>query len=244
MTTIKNSLSSIFKAHDNDTVDKNQPLLKNTKGVLMCITGKKRTGKTSLWLSMLSNKKLYGGYFGNIWLISPSSSDEKTKPLVNELDKEGKFFKELTENNINSILAYIKEEQSRQKQHDKKVGKKSPPIYNLLILDDVITDIPRSFKKNIITSLFYNQRHYNLSIIVISQSYKLLQANIRKNIDMLYCFPMTNLKEKEALQDDWSIPDEIFDIAFGNEEDHPFLTINLTGSKPVFFRKFDKINHK
>jgi hypothetical protein len=53
---------------------------------------------------------------------------------------------------------------------------------------------------------------------------------------------MTNLKEKEALQDDFNVPDEIFDIAFEDESDHPFLTVNLVGSRPVYFRKFDRID--
>ena len=238
---MKESLSDLFKAYDNDTVDKTAPILKNTKAVLMLLVGKKRSGKTSLWLSMLNSKKLYGEYFDNIFLISPSTSDAKTQPLINELDKDGKFYKELTESNIESIKGYIKDEQARIKIYDKKNKTKTPMPRNLLILDDVIADIPRSFKKNVITSLFLNCRHYNLSIFVISQSYKLLQTNIRKQIDMLYVFPMTNLKEREAIQEDWDIPDRIFDECFDDDSDHPFLTVNVTGSKPVFFRKMDRI---
>jgi hypothetical protein len=238
---MKGSLSDLFKAHDHDVVDKTAPILKNTKAVLMLLVGKKRSGKTSLWLSMLNSKKLYGDYFDNIFLISPSTSDEKVKPLIDELDKEGKFYKELNEPNIEKIKNYIKDEQARIKIYDKKHKTKTPLPLNLLILDDVIVDIPRSFKKNVISSLFLNMRHYNLSILVISQSYKLLQTNIRKQIDMIYAFPMTNLKEREALQDDWSIPDKIFDECFDDESDHPFLTVNVTGSKPVFFRKMDRI---
>jgi AAA+ ATPase superfamily predicted ATPase len=238
---MKGSLSDLFKAHDHDVVDKTAPILKNTKAVLMLLVGRKRSGKTSLWLSMLNSKKLYGDYFDNIFLISPSTSDEKVKPLIDELDKEGKFYKELNEPNIEKIKGYIKDEQSRIKMYDKKHKTKTPLPRNLLIMDDVIVDIPRSFKKNVISSLFYNMRHFSLSCLIISQSYKLLQTNIRKQIDMIYAFPMTNLKEKEALQEDWDIPDRIFDECFDDESDHPFLTVNVTGSKPVFFRKMDRI---
>jgi hypothetical protein len=236
-------LDKLFKAHDLDVVDKEAPILKETKGVLMCITGKKRTGKTSLIVSFLSSPKLYKGYYHNIFMISPSHSDGKTKQLIAELDKEGKFYKELTESNLQKICDYIEHEQM-QIENARAKGKipKEKQFYNLLILDDVITSIPRSFKKNIITSLFYNQRHFNLSIMVISQSYKLLNPNVRKNIDMLYTFPMTNLKEREAIQDDWSIPDEVFDYCFEDDSDHPFLTVNLSGNKPVYFRKMTKIN--
>jgi hypothetical protein len=235
------SLSDLFKAYDKDIVDKKAPILKNTKGALMVLVGKKRSGKSSLWLSMLSSKKLYADYYDNIFLITPSTGDEKIKPLIAELDKDGKFFKELTEQNISAIQSYIKTEQDKIKAYDKKHKSKTPMPKNLLILDDVVADLPRSFKKNVITSLFLNMRHYNMDIFLITQSYKMIQPNIRKQIDMLYVFPMSNNKEREALQEDWDIPDRIFDECFADESDHPFMTINVTGSKPTFFRKMDRI---
>ena len=227
MTIEPNKLSKHFKALDTDNVSTNDPILKETKGSIMILSGKKRTGKTSLWMNMLSSSKLFKGYFGNIFLISPSKED-KTEHLRNELDKEGKYYTALTEANVTSILDYIKAEQGKQKMKELKLKKKLPPIYNLIILDDVVSDLPRSFKKNVITNLFYNHRHYNASIICITQSYKNVAPSLRKQADLLYLFPMTNLKEKEAIQDDWDIPDEIFDIAFQDENDHPFLIFNLT----------------
>jgi hypothetical protein len=241
MSLIPNKLSKEFKALDSDDVSKNDPILKKTKGSVMILSGKKRTGKTSLWLSMLSSPALFKGYFGNIFLISPSKED-KTHALRSELEKEGKYYTELNEPNIKSILDYIKHEQEMQKMKETKLKKKLPPIYNLIILDDVVADLPRSFKKNVITNLFFNHRHYNASIFCITQSYKNIAPSLRKQADLLYLFPMTNLKEKEALQDDFNVPDEIFDIAFEDESDHPFLTVNLVGSRPVYFRKFDRID--
>ena len=240
MSIIKNSLSNIFKAHDKDDVSKTDPILKHTKGSVMIISGKKRTGKTSLWLSMLGSKHLFKDYFGNIFMISPSKED-KTRELREELEKEEKYYSELNEPNVKSILDYIKMEMSQQKRKEEKLKRKLPPIYNLLILDDVVSSLPRSFKKNIMTDLFYNHRHYNLTLFVITQSYKNIAPNIRKQADILYVFPMTNLKEIESIQEDWSIPDEVFDLAFDKEEEHPFLTVNLVGNRPIYFRKFDLI---
>jgi ABC-type dipeptide/oligopeptide/nickel transport system ATPase subunit len=234
------SLDHVFKAHDSDAVSKNDPFLKNTKGSIMIISGKKRSGKSTLWLSMLGEKKIFKGYFGNIFLISPSQED-KTTGLRKELDQDGKYYKELNEPNIKAILDYIKQEQQAQKIKEQKLKKKLPPIYNCLILDDVVADLPRTFKKNIITSLFLNHRHYNMTIFCITQSYKSIAPTLRKQADLLYLFPTANLKEKEALQEDWDIPDEIFEEAFDDESDHPFLTVNLVGSKPVYFRKMNKI---
>jgi len=233
-------LSHIFKALDKDDVSKTDPILKNTKGSIALISGKKRTGKSSLWLNFLSSPKLFGGYFGNIFLISPSQED-KTKTLREELDAEGKYFNALTEANIQTILDYIKMEQAKHKMKETKLKKKLPPIYNLIILDDCVADLPRTFKKNCITNLFYNHRHYNASIWAITQSYKNIAPNLRKQADMLYIFPMNNKKEIEAFQDDYDIPDEVFEECFKEESDHPFLTVNLVGTKPVFFRKMTRM---
>ena len=233
-------LSSIFKAHDKDDVSKTEPILKNTKGSISIISGKKRTGKSSLWLSMLSSPKLFGGYFGIIFLISPCQED-KTKSLREELDSEGKYYSSLTEGNIQKILDYIKMEQAKHKMKEMKLKKKLPPIYNLIILDDCVADLPRTFKKNCITNLFYNHRHYNASIWCVTQSYKSIAPNLRKQTDIMYIFPMSNKKEIESLQDDWSIPDEIFEECFRDESDHPFLTVNLVGTKPCFFRKMTRM---
>jgi hypothetical protein len=234
------SLSSVFKAKDKDDVSSDEPFLKHTKGSIMIICGKKRTGKSTLALNLLSSSKIFKGHFGNIWLISPSK-EEKTKQLREELDKDGKYFTELNEANIKSMTDFIKNEQMQKKMKEKKLGKKLPEIYNCVWIDDSVADLPRSMKKNCITNLFYNHRHYNLSIICTTQSYKQIAPNLRKQTDLLYIFPMANKKEREAIQEDWDIPDEVFEQCFADESDHPFLTVNLVSSKPTFFRMMDKM---
>jgi len=234
-------LSDLFKSHDKDAVDPKAPILKGTKAAQMMIVGAKRSGKSSLILSLLSSPKLYKGYFGNIFMISPSVSDSKMRPLIQELQKEDKFYTELTEANIQKILDTIKAEQDAIKMKEKKLKKKLPPVYNLLILDDVMSDMPRSFKKNKITSLFMNARHYCLSTMIVSQVYKGIPASVRKQTDMIYTFPVVK-KEKEAIMEDWDVPEEVFDCAFEDESDHPFLTVNVVSkAHPSFFRKMDPI---
>jgi len=236
------SLSSVFKAKDKDDVSSNDPFLKDTKGSIMIISGKKRTGKSTLALCMLSSSKIFKGHFGNIFLISPSK-EEKTKALREELDKDGKYFTELNQENISSITNFIKNEAAQKKMKEKKLGKKLSPIYNCLWIDDSVAELPRSMKKNCITNLFYNHRHIGdgLTIICTTQSYKNIGPNLRKQADILYIFPMANKKEREAIQEDWSIDDSVFDACFEDESDHPFLTVNVVGSKPTFFRKMERM---
>ena len=234
-------LSKLFTAHDHDVVDSKAPVLRNTKAVQMMIVGAKRSGKSSLILSLLSSTKLYKNYFHNIYMISPSTADGKMVPLIRELEGQGKFYKELNEGNIEKILNEIKAEQDALKMKEKKLKKKLPPIYNLLILDDVMADLPRSFKKNKITSLFMNARHFNLSTMIVSQVYKGVPAQVRKQTDIIYTFPLVK-KEKEAICEDWDVPEVVFTTAFEDESDHPFLTINVVSkAHPCFFRKMSRM---
>ena len=42
--------------------------------------------------------------------------------------------------------------------------------------------------------------------------------------------------------EDWDVPQEVFDVAFQDESDHPFLTINVVSkAHPTFFRKMTRI---
>jgi septin family protein len=70
------------EAVDHDTIDKKAPVLKNTKAVQMMIVGAKRSGKSTLILSLLFSdevaEELFSQYRG---MISPSSSDGKMTPL-------------------------------------------------------------------------------------------------------------------------------------------------------------------
>lgn len=242
MSITKNKLSGAIKAHDKDIINPDEPIIKNTKACVSLIIGRKRSGKSSLYLSMLNHPAIYRGYYHNIFMICPSKSDDKMSDLMKELEKDGKLFDAVNDANINTIISIIRGEQAQKKAKEKKTGKKLPELRNLIIMDDVVSDLPRSHKKNPITNLFYNCRHLNASIICISQSYKNIHPNLRKQADQLFIFPMANKKEVEALQDDWDIPNEIFDYAFEDESDHPFLLVNVCGNKNRFFRKFDKIN--
>jgi AAA+ ATPase superfamily predicted ATPase len=230
-------LDKLFKASDKDEITSDTPIIRNTKACQMLIIGPKRSGKSSLILSLLSHKQLLHGAYHNIFMISPSSSDGKMKGLIDELDRDGKYYKELNTANIEAVLAYIKNEMNAKKAKEKKEGKKLPEIYNLLILDDCCSDLPRSYKKSPILSLFLNARHYNLSTMVVSQTYRGIPAAIRKQSDLIYWFPSVR-KEREALQEEFDIPDWVFQSCFDSESDHPFLVVNSVSKHHLsFFRK-------
>jgi hypothetical protein len=114
---------------------------------------------------------------------------------------------------------------------------------HLLILDDCINLLPRSTQNSKISDLYTNHRHYKLSIITTSQCYKKLNTTIRRNSDMLSLFRTENFSEYESIREDWSIDRKKFDAVweFATDKPNSFLHIVVTGVRPVFFKKFNKI---
>jgi hypothetical protein len=115
---------------------------------------------------------------------------------------------------------------------------------HLLILDDVVNDLPKTQQKSKINALFCNFRHKKLCIITVSQIYNKLNSIIRRNANMISVFHTDNKKEYEALQNDLCIDNKefkkIYDFATGDKM-NSFLHIQLCGAKPLYFKKFDRI---
>lgn len=224
--------NSIFKKLDEDKTD-DSPIPLNSKGLLYLCVGKKRSGKSTLYLNLLESKKVWKHHFNNIFIVSPTAKfDNKLKNLTYHAQKEGKYYEELNINNIETIKKYIEHEKKRL-----KITSKTKNYFNLLILDDVINELPKG-KKSVLSTIFHNQRHYNLTIILVSQTYKDIPSHIRKQADIISFFPTPNKKEIEALQDEYNLDDELFDICFkGN--DHPFMHLNVIGHFPIVYRKFE-----
>jgi len=114
----------------------------------------------------------------------------------------------------------------------------------LIIMDD-------SIDSKIITSKYFKDlilkgRHYNISNIIISQSYRLLPKYIRTNANFISLFETGNRKEMEILYDelhnnlsknDWQdMYKEITNIPYG------FLSVNYNNQKGYrFIQNLDKI---
>ena len=126
-------------------------------------------GGSTLVANMLSSRFPYKRFFGkNIFVFSPTfESDPVYKDAKIEKDNVCDHYDE-------SLLREIYDEQKKEKA--KKRGLE--PV--LIILDDLIVSLP-SNQKNYVSHLFMSGRHMNISIIILSQSYKLISRGIRMN---------------------------------------------------------------
>lgn len=239
MKSIPNKLTSkINKPLDKHLIRTDDPLPKTTRGLIYIISGRKGSGKTSLMINLLSNKK-EGGYkkfFDNIWLISPTArNDDKMKKLVNELDDDGKYYDTLTGDTLDEITNLVQE---YNKEHDKEEPR------NLLIIDDCMCDLPPRQSKSILNKIVVLARHYKLSVWFLVQKYNSINTLIRSNADIISFFKTDNEKEYKTLEDDIFISSNLFRYIYDfatDEGPNSFLHINLLSNPPTFYKRFDKI---
>lgn len=231
---MKNKISSIIKQLDNTYSCSDDPLLLHNSSCVYIISGRRGAGKSTLALCLLDSKLAYRKRFKNIFLISPTArSDKKFKRLVDELEEDNKFYEQLNQDNIESILDVIKNDNL---ENDKK-------NLHCIVLDDVVLDLPKS-KSNILNKLVIESRHHNCTLLILSQKYNAIPTIIRANMDLISFFPSLNTKEVSTFQEDLNISKELFYKVYNKATDAPnsFLHVNLLNFPPVFYHKFDKIN--
>ena len=227
------NISSIIKQLDNTFCCSDDPLLLQNNSCVYIISGRRGAGKSTLALSLMNSKLAYRKRFKNIFLVSPTArSDKKFKRLVDELNDDNKYFEELNESNIESILDIIK---SDNEENDKK-------NLHLIVLDDVVLDLPKK-KSSILNKLVIESRHHNVTLLILSQKYNAIPTIIRANMDLISFFPSLNTKEVSTFQEDLNISKELFYKVYNKATDAPnsFLHVNLLNFPPVFYHKFDKI---
>jgi hypothetical protein len=232
---MKNKISSIIKQLDNTYSSSDDPLLLHNKSAVYVISGRRGAGKSTLALCLLDSKLAYRKRFKNIFLVSPTArSDKKFEKLVDELEEDGKFYEELNEGNVESILEVIKNDNS---ENDRK-------NLHMILLDDVVLDLPKK-KSSILNNLVIRSRHYNITLLILTQKYNCVPTIIRSNMDLISFFPSLNTKEVSTFQEDLNINKELFYKLYNKATDdtNSFLHVNLLNFPPVFYHKYNKINY-
>lgn len=229
----KINYNSILKPLDNTYNHGEDPLLLKNNACVYIISGAKGRGKTTLTMNLLQDKRAYRKRFENIFLISPTArSDKKLSKLVKELDEDGKFHEQFSEELIENILEQI---QADNEENEKK-------NLHCIILDDCILDLSKK-RSSVLNKLVIKSRHNNITLLILTQKYNCVPTIIRSNSDLISFFNSLNRKEIETLQDDINIDKEIFkDVyneACGKEgTGHNFLHINLLAAPIKFYKNF------
>jgi GTPase SAR1 family protein len=200
----------------------------NYWGFQSLLVGGPGSGKTSLILNLLKNKKCYKHKFDRIYLISGSKAT-LPEDFISRLD-QSRVFDDLTE--LQSIIDDVKEANSE--------GEKS-----LLIFDDVVKELNAAENKPALTQLAFNRRHIGASLMFVSQKLSMLPTFIRTSSDSIYYYNLSNKKENESLYENF-ISDldkdefkEIIKHIQSYKNRHDFLYLNKVRGE--YYRNLNKL---
>ena len=160
----------------------------------MYIIGASGSGKTNFMLNLMDNKHMYKNYFDSVLVISPTARELDASYQVLRLDDQNYFPPDP------QVLHAIQE---IQEKHISEKGKhKSPKV--LVIIDDIV-----SYKTFLNSPIFLRfavmSRHWNISLILMSQAYHRIPKSVRLQMSCIVYFKGSN-KECDVLADDFGAP--------------------------------------
>ena len=197
---------------------------------LMLGIGSVRSGKTNTLINMLRNEDMYGkDYWSDVLVISNTiNNDTKGKYLKDAFRVEDHYEDKFINDLVNSQKAYDREDMPT----------------TLLVLDDIIN---RDFKKNNDISFLASRfRHYEMSIMIFTQSFRAISPIIRTNATDILIFRQQSSKEKEK------VVEEYHDLAHSEEqflkyydiahsENYSFLYIDAQENPARFYKSFEEL---
>lgn len=209
----------------------------------ICIVGPPRSSKSTLVMNLLANPAFYycgndtdpenPSFFDEIHYLSPTSRfDKTTKNVLNKMDNVVQI-DDMDE--LQNTAFYVEALQKSQKDWDEeKEGRPRPKI--LLVYDDMVDILVKS-KVDMLSTKF---RHYNFSVICISQSYKKLPPVLRNCMTAFIFFNLMSEKEyiKVFEEHGQAIPNYWEHIKLLNKK-YQFLYYNLESQE--LYHNFERL---
>jgi hypothetical protein len=239
---------SIFKVKDKaETYYTHKKRIFDLPMRLLIIGKSQFSGKSNLVVNLLCRDEYYNKDFAgeDIFIISPSIySDAKLEKLVKIKNiPEENLYESYDESMITSIYDLLEQE------YEENVADKIKPTNKLIVFDDM--SFSGVFKKKIngiISKIFSNGRHINLSVITTSQKYSDLSTSARENCSGAIFFQCSN-KQLELIEADHNIlldGKKAFMKMFRGvlEEPHSFLVVNYSNPKEERYldKDFNPVN--
>lgn len=208
-----------------------------------CIVGPPRSSKSTLVMNLLCNPNFYycgnendpdnPSFFDEVYYLSPTSKfDRTTKNVLSKMDNVIQI-DDMDE--LQDTALIVAELQKSQKEWDEeKEGKPRPKI--LICYDDMV-DLLVKTKVDILSTKF---RHYNFSVICISQSYKKLPPVLRNCMTAFIFFNLMSEKEFVKVYEEHgqSIPGYWEHIKILNKK-YQFLYYNIENQE--LYHNFEKL---
>jgi hypothetical protein len=177
------------------------------------------SGKTNVIINLLTNPLAFKKFFHIVYAIIPTFyNDPKWKALNIPEDQVMTQF---------DSAAFV----SLLEDHNKAEG--NGQNHRLLfIFDDAIAnkELFNNNKDSILNKLAFNRRHWNASVWIVTQSYKMVPRNIRTNMSSWVFFATGNSSEKDRIFEEMQglLPDDAMEWIWDDAtaEPYSFLFVN------------------
>jgi len=170
--------------------------------------------------------------FHKVIFVSPSAHTIKDSPLEKIADDQK--FDELN-HEVFDLLEDIGEDAVDDDKH------------NLLILDDVSSQLRTRENEKILNQTIKNRRHKNLSVWIVGHKVTDLAPSLRSNASMIILFRPKTMKEINTIQDEYMLmgkkeADQIMKVAYQGRYDFLMIDASLRNSADFeFYRNFNKL---
>jgi GTPase SAR1 family protein len=184
------------------------------------------SGKTVLISNLISNKDLpYRKIFKkNIFIWSSTFSLGDPSFSMSDNIEQTNIFDEYDESSVMEIV-------NEQMTHIKKLGKKKCPDI-LFIFDDIINDLPTK-RQTVMSKLFFSARHYKISILLLSQQYKMCPRPVRLNASDIMIFQTGNNSEIKIIAEEQAIDSNVFIRIYKDATSEPFSFLTIHNKLPI-----------
>ena len=197
-----------------------------------------RSGKSNLIMNLLLNPDFYYNkkkhpysYFHEIYYLSPTQTfDFTTKTMLPKLDNLIQISNPDELANADILIEQLQKEQADAEEEDRKKI--------LVIFDDMVGIIEKLPKLVQLSTKF---RHYSMSIITVSQSYRRIPSTMRNCWTAIIVFDLKNSKEFEKIHDEFtgSIPDSEALIQKIVKKRYDFFYFNI--ERQQMYHNFEKL---
>ena len=160
----------------------------------MYVVGASGSGKSNFILNLLTRENMYLDYFDSIIIISPTAAHLDPNYRVLNLPETNFFPPE------ERVLERVMEIQEKQVEE----GGKAESSKTLIVLDDIIS-YKQFCNSSILLKFAVMSRHWNISMIILSQAYHRIAKSIRLQMSCIIYFKGSN-KELEVLTEDFGAP--------------------------------------
>ena len=213
------------------------------KGFAMGVIGGRNTGKSVIIFNLI---KHYAGCYDSINIFSPTHLQDPTiSSLATGIDPD--CYHETID--VDFIENLIKQQEAEKKKFDKGNLRQKFLSRHLLIFDDCIADQNFAVQNNqgILNRLGTKGRHFRLSFIVASQSYKSLPKKLRVNIPNFIITKSYNEAERKAITEELSNTlserkfNELFEYAIEGEYNFFYIFMDAPDKKTCFRKNLTNI---